>query len=83
MPAVAMALIVIAAAIEMTWSGEALRRSGRFVSPIAFWTYGCRMHAVNDVEQHVLRCLKCERLLDEIEESLNEIAGREREQAFN
>ncbi len=43
------------------------------VSPTALWTYGCRVHALSDVElEHVLGCFECDRLLDEIEEALSE-----------
>ena len=53
------------------------------VSPTALWTYGCRVHALSDVElEHVLSCIECDRLLDEIEEALNEIAGG-RDQTIN
>jgi len=38
---------------------------------------------LSDVElEHVLSCVECDRLLDEIEEALNEIAG-ERDQTIN
>ena len=41
-------------------------------------------HALNDVElEHVLTCVECERLLDEIEEVLNEIADEHRDQTID
>jgi hypothetical protein len=54
------------------------------VSLAALWTYGCRVHALNDVElEHVLVCVECERLLDEIEDALNDIADEQRDPTIN
>ena len=54
------------------------------VSPAALWTYGCRVHALNDVEfEHMLLCVECERLLDEIEEALNDIADEQHDPTIN
>jgi hypothetical protein len=46
------------------------------VSPSALWTYGCRVHPLSDVEmEHVMSCIECDQLLDQIEHALDEIAG--------
>jgi hypothetical protein len=46
------------------------------VSPATLWTYGCRAYTLTDVElEHVLVCVECGRLVDEIEEALDEISG--------
>ena len=45
------------------------------VSPSVLWTFGCRAEALNDVElEHVLSCMDCIQLLEEIEEALEQIA---------
>jgi hypothetical protein len=54
------------------------------VSPATLWTYGCRANALNDVElEHVLTCVECERLLGQIEETLDEIAHERSVQIIN
>ena len=46
------------------------------VSPTHLWTYGCRAYALSDAElEHVLSCVECGRLIDEIEQALSDIAG--------
>jgi hypothetical protein len=53
------------------------------VSPSVLWTFGCRAEALNDVDlEHVLRCLDCIQLLEEIEEALEQIA-HEHSQTIN
>lgn len=57
--------------------GTASKQNVSHVSPAALWTYGCRAHPLSDVElEHVMSCVECDRLLDEIEDALDEIADR-------
>jgi hypothetical protein len=46
--------------------------------------FGCRAESLNDVElEHVFNCMDCNRLLEEIEEALNDIAGERGDQTIN
>jgi hypothetical protein len=54
------------------------------VSPSVLWTFGCRAEALNDIElEHVLNCLDCKQLLDQIEEALEQIAHEHGSQTIN
>jgi len=44
----------------------------------ALWTFSCRATALNALQlQHLLTCVECERLLDQIEETLDDIAAEQ------
>jgi hypothetical protein len=46
------------------------------VCPVTLWEFGCRTHLLKDDDlAHLLVCDQCGQLLDQIEESLDEIAG--------
>ena len=54
------------------------------VSPAVLWTFGCCVDSLNDIElEHVLNCVDCKRLLEQIEEALNEIAEEHGDQTIN
>jgi len=62
--------------LACTFLPNSVKQHMSHVSPAALWTHGCRAHALSDVEmEHVMICVECDRLLDEIEDALNEIAG--------
>ena len=51
---------------------------------VGVMTFGCRAEALNDIElEHVLNCLDCKQLLDQIEEALEQIANEHSSQTIN
>jgi len=54
------------------------------VSPSVLWIFGCRAEGLSQIElEHVLRCADCNRLLEQIEETLDEIAEEQASQTVN
>jgi hypothetical protein len=57
-------------------TAAASKKTMNHVSAATLWTYGCRVEALNELElEHVLTCVECERFLDEIEETLDQIVA--------
>jgi len=54
------------------------------VPPAVLWTVGCCADSLNEIElEHILNCVDCKRLLEQIEEALNEIAEEHGDQTIN
>jgi len=54
------------------------------VPPAVLWTFGCCADSLNEIElEHILNCVDCKRLLEQIEEALNEIAEEHGDQTIN